>query len=226
MKKALLLIVVFFALISCGTKTNDDVIKEAFQKYAESNFDDPSKVKEVVAVAYGDTVTNKSFADIVSDLSAMSDSLVNLHQNMTDKANTLANQHVNKIRYNQSFWNDWNEFKESLDKYCEKKWEFVSAMLSGNFKVIDKDSIMRYADFALLSFTLKYRIMENDGLKLKDIHGRIDLKTSDVYIGESINSDLLLFLGNINKTANYYKCEIETGSDVVQKAAKVISYFE
>lgn len=225
MKKWLLFICVVVT-VSCGTQSSDDKIKEAFSEYANQNFDDPSKVNEVVSITYGDTLTNKSFADMVSELSVMSDSLESLYKNLSDKANSLANQHGSKVRYNQSFREDWMEYEESLKNSIEKRWVFVSAIMSNDFIPITKDSILNYKDFALLDFTLKYRIKENEGLKLKVIQGNIDLKTSNIYIGEPENTELLSFLKGVNQTIGYYRSMIETNSDVSQKAQKVISYFE
>lgn len=211
---------------SCGTSSTDDKIKEAFSEYANQNFDDPSKVNEIVGITYGDTLTNKSFADMVSELSVMSDSLENLNKRFTDKANSLANRYGNKFRHNPSFRSDWIEYEESLKNSFEKRYVFVAAIISNDFLPIPKDSILNYQDFALLDFTIKYRMSENDGLKLKDIRGNIDLKSSNIYIGDSGNTDLLSFLKGVNQTISYYKTMIEINSDVIEKSQKVISYFK
>lgn len=224
--KKLLLFIYLVVAISCGTQTNDDKIKEAFSEYVNQNFDDPSKVKEIVSITYGDTLTNKSFADMVSELSVMSDSLESLNKSFVEKANSFANRYGNKVRYNQSFREDWSEYEESLKNGLEKRWVFVAAIMSNDFIPITKDSILKYEDFALMDFTLKYRLKENEGLKLKDIQGNIDLKSSSIYIGEPENIKLLSFLKGVNQTISYYKTMIETNSDIVQKSQKVISYFE
>ena len=224
--KKLFLFICVVVTVSCGTQTNDDKIKETFSNYVNQNFDDPSKVKEVVGITYGDTLTNKSFADMVSDLSVMSDSLESLYKNLADKANTFVNQSGDKVKHNQSFREDWREYEESLKNGIEKRWMFAVAILSKDFVPITKDSILNYQDFALLDFTIKYRINNNDGLKLKDMQGNIDLKSSNIYIGESENTNLLSFLKGVKKTISYYKSMIEINSDIVQKSQKIISYFE
>lgn len=226
MKKCLLFVCAFLLFFSCGTSSTDDKIKETFSEYANQNFDDPSKVKEVVSITYGDTLTNKTFANMVSELSVMSDSLESLNKSLTDKANSFANRYGNKVRNNQSFREDWSEYEESLKNGLEKRWVFVAEILSNDFIPITKDSIMNYEDFALLDFTIKYRITENDGLKLKDIRGNIDLKSSNIYIGEPKDTELLSFLKGVNQTISYYKTMIEINSDIVQKSQKIISYFE
>lgn len=226
MRKILLFFCAVIIVSSC-THSNDDKIKEAFSEYVKQNFDDPSQMKEIVSITYGDTLTNKSFADMLSELSAMSDSLENLYKKMADKATTLSVQNGHKIRHNQSFKKDWIKYEESLQKGVEKRWMYAAAILSNDFIPITKDSILNYKDFALLDFTIKYRMDEKeDGLKLKDIQGNIDLKSTNIYIGDSGNTDLLLFLKGVNKTISYYKDMIEINSDIVQKSQKVISYIE
>lgn len=224
--KNLLLFICVVVIVSCGTNSNDDKIKEAFSEYANHNFDDPSKIKEIVSITYGDTLTNTSFADMVSELSAMSDSLDNLYKDLSNKANALATKYGNKVRHNSAFLEDWHEYEESLNDGLEKRWVFVSTIMSNDFMPITKDSILNYEDFALLDFTIKYRITENDGLKLKDMQGNIDLKSNNIYIDEPENADLLSFLKGVNQTISYYKTMIETNSDIVRKSQKVISYFE
>lgn len=224
MKKCILLLSV--VVLSCGTKTNDDIIKESFNNYAEMNFDDPSHVKEVVGVTYGDTLCSETFAEMVSEIKSMSDSLGNLSKELPDKANALAHKHGNRVRYNPLFIEAWRDYEKSLKNNMEKRWELVSAVMSDGFVPITKDSILNYQDFSLLEFTIEYRIKEGDDLKLKEKNGFLDLKTSEVYFDEVDNKSLLNFINEILKTMKYYNSLMELESDVIEKSQKVISYLE
>jgi len=220
----MLIVTMSFVMTSCGTKTNDDIIKTAFNNYVELNFDDPSLIKEVVSVTYGDTLTNQSFAEMIVELSQMSDSLEHVNKALTDKANTFATKYGHKVRNNQSFLKVWKEYEESLKNSIEKRWMFASSIISNDFIPIDKDSILKHQDFALLSFTIKYRVIERQEIKLKEKQGYFDLKMSKVYFEESGNNNMLSFLKGILKTMDYYKSMVEINSDVIEKAQKVISY--
>lgn len=217
---------VIVILASCGTKTNDDIVKESFNNYAELNFDDPSKVKEVVGITYGDTLSSKSFAEMLSEIKAMSDSLENVSKALPDKANALATKHGNKVRHNPLFISAWREYEQSLKNNMEQRWELVSSVMSDNFVPITKDSILNHQDFALLEFTIKYRIKEGEDLKLKEKNGFLDLKTSEAYFDETDNDSLMNFINEILKTMKYYNSLMELESDVIEKSQKVITYFE
>ena len=79
MKNYLFLFIAIFLLSACE-KTNEDKIRASFKDYVENNFDDPSALKEIVAIELVDTVSTIKLKKSLTDFYLLFDSVKTLQK--------------------------------------------------------------------------------------------------------------------------------------------------
>lgn len=90
------IIVLSAIIVSCHKPTREDLIEKAFNEYVKQNFDDPNNLNEIISIYIKDTLsaTNtisfvenilESTDSTIAGLTAMNDSLYNVHNANVDK---------------------------------------------------------------------------------------------------------------------------------------------
>lgn len=68
MKKLILSALCLFALVSCGEKTKEEIITDEFEKYVETDFDDPSEYVEITSIEPVDTLNRTSMNELIRNM--------------------------------------------------------------------------------------------------------------------------------------------------------------
>lgn len=68
MKKLFLLLLAVFSLTSCNEKTSEELVKDAFMNYVQTDFDDPSEFQQITSIEPIDTLSNKVVSEIIKNM--------------------------------------------------------------------------------------------------------------------------------------------------------------
>lgn len=214
--RTFLFIIISFLVCSCVS--NEDKAQKAFTKYVKENFDDPASFKEVVSVNIEDTLRVEELKKMVQDVKYWSDSLENYSKVLSDSLQTLIKLYDGAMfKKTEGFRDDWEDYISSIQEHSDELLSLLGMYLDGEISPLDTDSILALQDKVLYKVVVKYRVKENESLKLKTSVGLSD--------GDFDNTDFLLpEKGNkyanylrISKTMDFYNKKIESSNKVLNK---------
>lgn len=78
--KKLFLSLAVFALISCGEKTDKELIRDKFMNYVQTDFDNPREFKEITSIETLDTLNNEVVLETINGFEQISSILTSWQQ--------------------------------------------------------------------------------------------------------------------------------------------------
>ena len=199
MKKLLFLfcLCISFSLFWSCSKSNEEKVKDAFNDYVESNFNNPADLKEIISITIKDSISNKKTVDfanssletidtIMRGISRMNDSL---HKIVETTINTpsiinkyIGNSHAYKLmqdveKTSKDYFSYIIESNESLDLVTSRK------KLESDIKKLQSDNIV------IIVYEIKTRINTNDNSILKTYYAHHNMINNSISIYQDDNMD-------------------------------------
>lgn len=216
-----LLFFFFVLLFAACSSSNEDKAKEAFNRYVQLNFDDPSAISEIVSVSIDDTLTMPELKKMAKDIRHWKDSLETKTSDLADSINSLAMLYGRRLNQVSGFADSWNDYLYAY-KECANNLISLLNKLNGDIKPLDVDSILQLDDQTIYQVSVKYRINEGS-LKLKTVTGMSDDDFSNTVFTEREKQDKFRTYYRTLKTIEFYNDCIEEETKVLVKEHIVLS---
>lgn len=161
--KMSLLLFVLVTLVSSCKPTNESLIKDEFKKYVQSNFDNPSMIKEIASIEKVISINSDSLIEqlksglLEGELSKHRiDSLISIHD-----VNDMS--HLEKP--------DFSDFSLAYMTLSMKAEQYKDVIENYVSNIDEKKKTDRTI------YTVKYRVKVDEDLKIRNIYALIDNKT-------------------------------------------------
>ena len=158
-----LLLFVLVTLVSSCKPTNESQIKDEFKKYVQSNFDNPSMIKEIASIEKVISINSDSLIEqlksglLEGELSKHRiDSLISIHD-----VNDMS--HLEKP--------DFSDFSLAYMTLSMKAEQYKDVIENYVSNIDEKKKTDRTI------YTVKYRVKVDEDLKIRNIYALIDNKT-------------------------------------------------
>lgn len=241
-------IIISVILLSSCTKTTDDLVKDAFKDYVSKNFDDPSKLENIISITINDTISSQKIICFANNLIEAYDKELDKIHNLRDSLSKAQEILFNKIRndnnLSRKFKGDktgFNLISESLvtlnDIYKyetssePKQLDFNRKTLENSLKVLQSDTIF------IISYEINTRLKTDRGLKIKKYYAQFKGEESiyifdndNIYnLPKSINkvcNDIDTYTASFKMMADLYFKDIDAQIRSCNYLSKTISYYE
>lgn len=190
MKKLLFLfcLCISFSLFWSCSKSNEEKVKDAFNNYVESNFNNPADLKEIISISFEDSITSEKAIEFDKKNNTLIDSITKRTKQMSDSLDKVLEKILKETMSNTTIYYDSNA-RTLLEKYENAINESKSYVSNNSFIVATNITLkkslvdsLEKKNISINIYNIKVREISNNELKIKNYYAYYDNNNDSIKI--------------------------------------------